>query len=196
MVNSKPPGGLPMTQRAGGEFPGTLRLSSSDLSEIVSDRQIFWRISRPSGVSQRSVGRYPGPDHTENALITARSALPSGGVDARSIGQRFRALAPLSGLLRQRKRDPGFADSAPSLSHFGLVDPIPLSYRQSIRNRSEAKRRCTGNPSGIFPISWGHFLGVADSTAEIGPLGPLCSLSLVSESLSRKTPVNVNRLPF
>ena len=126
------------------------------------------------GVSQGSVGRYPGPDHTENALIRVRSVLPGGGVDARSIGQRFLALAPLSGPLRQRKEDPGFADSAPMLSHFGLVDPISLSYRQTVGNRSEAKRLCTGNPSGASPGSWDHFLGVADSMSEIGPPGPLC----------------------
>ena len=76
-----------MTHRAGGEFPGTLRLSSSDLGEIVMQRKKFWVISWPSGVSQGSVGRYPGPDHTENALITVRSALPGGGVHARSSEQ-------------------------------------------------------------------------------------------------------------
>ena len=76
-----------MTHRAGGVFPGTLRLSSSDLGEIPREQKKFWRISWPSGVSQGSVGRYPGPDHTENALITVRSDLPGGGVHARSSGQ-------------------------------------------------------------------------------------------------------------
>ena len=36
------------------------------------------------------------------------------------------------------------------LSHFGLADQISISYRQTVGNRSEAKRRCIGNPSGIF----------------------------------------------
>ena len=38
-----------MTHRAGGEFHGSIGLSSSDLSEIASREQNFWGISRPSG---------------------------------------------------------------------------------------------------------------------------------------------------
>ena len=71
------------------------------------------------GVSQGSVGRYPGPDHTENALIRVRSALPGGGGDARSIGQRFQALAPLSSR---------FLDEAP-LNEDNIVDSV---YRGQI----------------------------------------------------------------
>ena len=87
MINSGAFRGSVWSYRAGGEFHGPLGHARSDLSEIARREQNFWGISWPSGVSQGSVGRYPGPDHTENALITVRSALPGGGVHARSSGQ-------------------------------------------------------------------------------------------------------------
>ena len=42
--NSGASGGLPMTYRAGGEFHGSIGLSSSDLSEIASREQKLWRL--------------------------------------------------------------------------------------------------------------------------------------------------------
>ena len=175
MINSGAFRGSVWSYRAGGEFHGPLGHASSDLSEIASRKQNFWGISRPSGCVSGISRALSRPRSHRKRSDKGSQRSPGRRVDARSIGQRFRALAALSGPVRHRKNDPGFADSAHVLSHFGLADQISISYRQTVGNRSEAKRRCIGNPSGIFPISWGHFLGVADSISEIGPLGPLCS---------------------
>ena len=157
MTNSGAPGGLPMTHRAGGEFHGPLGHASSDLSEIASRKQNFWGISRPSGCVSgisRALSR-PRSHRKRSDKGSQRSdkgsqRSPGRRVDARSIGQRFRALAALSGPLRWRKKHPGLAYSARMLSHFGLADQISISYRQTVGNRSEAKRRCIENPPVFF----------------------------------------------
>ena len=120
-----------MTHRAGGEFHGPLGHASSDISEIASGQQNFWGISRPSGsVSGISRALSSARSH-RNRSDKGSQRSPGRRVDARSVGQRFRALAALSGPVRHRKNDLGFADSAHVLSHFGLVDSISISYRQT-----------------------------------------------------------------
>ena len=129
--NSGASGGLPMTHRAGGESHGPLGLTNSRISEIARPREKFWVISRPSGVSQG----------TSRALSRSRSHRKrSDNGSQRSPGRR-RACSvewamipgPRSPLraYQTSKSDLEFADSAHVLSHFGLVDPISISYRQT-----------------------------------------------------------------
>ena len=90
-----------MTHRAGGEFHGPLGHASSDISEIASRQQNFWGISRPSGsVSGISRALSSARSH-RNRSDKGSQRSPGRRVDARSIGQRFRALAALSGPVKE-----------------------------------------------------------------------------------------------
>ena len=103
MTNSGAPGGLPMTHHAGGEFHGPLGHASSDLSEIASRKQNFWGISRPSGCVSGISRALSRPRSHRKRSDKGSQRSPGRRVDARSIGQRFRALAALSGPVRHRK---------------------------------------------------------------------------------------------